>query len=82
MYRVTQLSEVKWSKREADCSPTFNEEVMGEVSYARIPLHVFRDECKQIKALTMKNKSITSFHLLLSWTRVFQFGTFSLCISF
>ena len=26
--------------------------------------------------------STNSFHLLLSWTRVFQFGTFSFCISF
>jgi len=26
--------------------------------------------------------STDSFHLLLSWTRVFQFGTFDFCISF
>ena len=26
--------------------------------------------------------STTSFHLLLSWTKVFQFGSFNLCISF
>ena len=26
--------------------------------------------------------STNSFHLLLSWTRVFQFGSFSFCISF
>jgi hypothetical protein len=55
-YRGNPLSEVKRSKREADCSPPFNE----EVSHAYILTHVFRDESKPMKTLTVTNKSTNS----------------------
>jgi hypothetical protein len=53
----TPLSEVRRSKREAQCSPPFNEEVKDEVSYACIPPYVFRDKSRPTKTLTVMNKS-------------------------
>ena len=56
-YRRTSLSEVRRSKREAQWSPQFNEEVKDEVKYACVPPYVFRDKNKLMKTLTVTNKS-------------------------
>ena len=59
-------------------------------SYTYKTAYEYTDACKYIFLLFWLYNSLcrvlsfstSSFHIFLSWTRVFQFGTFNFCISF